>query len=524
MVNAAAQVNFFEEPDDYVLENNPDVIYAKVLDKFDFHLFRDEANKYYQSLADFNRKLSKKSKNKKRDHNSQITKSIKKDDIYQELLFEILEQDTSQKTVLFMLPSIEFDTNDLNRNPKGAGRSPKEFYALAKSFLGITYMGLKNNPKTVYSQLINNPPFARKCGFKYVIDECTKKCQHTVPSLRKMEQFDQIMNLYGIWAKMKWKIANQNLSDGTVAIESDLAFDPSHVEGNSQFTTVETTDKNGKKQKRAIGRLSKRCSCSDKETCKHKWNVTDQGCGVVVKTQQKKYWAHKASFVGFPTSHIPIDAVAVSYASSNDGQTLKPHLQRLQQHMPIVINKTKRVIADGPFNTKTNKDFVKDEIGAVLYAPINPKNVKVPSAKHIKGIDHFTKNGVPICDAGLPLEMKGRELSKHRYIWGSPMMEIKHKKLPACLFCLMKNKCCPDSRARTLRTAASDFPQIDWDNPQHLSRWKKQYKKRTAIERIIKTIKVDYCVEHFDKRDSLNFQGHLDKAMLALHILLSHLS
>lgn len=522
MAYAAAQVNFFEEPDDYVLDNNPDVIYANILDKFDFHIFRDEANLYYQSLADFNRKLIKKRQNKKPSHNSQITKSVTKNEMYQELLFEILEQNTSQKTILFTLPSIEFDPSELNRNPKGAGRNPKEFYALAKSFLGVNYMGLKNNPKTVYSQLINNPPFARKCGFKYVIDKRTKKCQHTVPSLRKIEHFDQLMNLYGIWDKMKWKIMTQNCNDGTIEIEPDLAFDPSHVEANSQFTTVETIDKNGKKQKRAIGKLSKRCSCSDKKYCKHEWNVTDQGCSVVVKTQHKKYWAHKASFVGFPKSHIPIDAVAVSYASTNDGQTLIPHLQRLQQHIPVVTAKTDRVIADGPFNTKTNKDFVETEIGAILYAPINPKNVKVPSARQIKGIDHFTKNGVPVCDAGFAFEMKGRELSQHRYIWESPMMEIKHTKLSACLFCLMKKNCCPDSRSRTLRTAASDFPQIDWDNPQHLSRWKKQYKKRTAIERMIKTIKIDYCVEQFNKRDSVNFQGHLDKAMLALHVLLSH--
>ena len=69
-------------------------------------------------------------------------------------------------------------------------------------------------------------------------------------------------------------------------------------------------------------------------------------------------------------------------------------------------------MADAPFNTQNNKEFVRDEIGAILYTPINPQNIKVPSAKNIKGIDHFTKNGVPICDAGLPLQMKGRELTK----------------------------------------------------------------------------------------------------------------
>jgi hypothetical protein len=520
MTYAAAQFALFEEPDDYVIENNPDVTYDNVLNKYDFNLFQDEEQLYYKSLSDFNLKLVKKAKEKKIQQH--VDKPKTKDEAYQELLWEILEREPSKETVLFELPSIGFVSPDeIHHNYKGAGRKPKNFYALVKAFLGVSYMGLKNSPDMVHSQLINNPSFARKCGFKYIINEETKHCQHNIPSLRKLEQFDQIMNLYGIWDKMKWKMVNQNLADGTVNIEPDLIFDPSHVEGNSSFRVVETENEQGKKIKKAVGKLSKRCSCADPKECEHAWEVTDHGCGVVVKSQNKKYWAHKASFVGFPQSHVPIDAVAVNYAATNDGQTLIPHAERLIKHVPIVIEKVDRVFADGPFNTATNKDFVRDKIGAVLYAPINPKNVKILSADNIKGIDHFTKNGVPICDAGLPLEMKGRDITHHQYIWGAPVINNKNRILTACSCCLLKKNCCPNGRGRTLRTKACDFPQIDWNKPQHSARWKKQYRKRTAIERMIKIIKVDYCAEHFNKRDSVNFQGHLDKAMLALHILLS---
>ena len=518
MADVAAQVTLFQEPDDYVIENNPAVTYTKVLDKFDFNRFQDEEKLYYQALSDFNRKLGNKLKAKRKQqqhHHQPATKAA----AYQELLFEMVEQQSAKKAILFEIPSI--DMEEIHHNHKGAGRKPKNCYALVKAFLGVSYMGLKNSPDVVYSQLIHNPSFARKCGFKYIIAIDTRQCQHNIPSLRKLEQFDQIMNLYGIWDRMKWKMLTQNLTDGTVAVEPDLAFDPSHVEAHSSFTVVETVAEDGKKIKKAVGKISKRCSCVDKDNCHHDWEVTDQGCGVVVKSHHKKYWAHKASFVGFPQSHVPIDAVAVNYAASNDGQTLIPHLKRLKQHVPVVTEKANRVIADGPFNTKTNSDFVRDEIGAVLYTPINPKNISVPSAAGIKGIDHFTKNGVPICAAGLPLEMKGRELTQQRYIWGPPITTSKNKAVVACSRCLLQQDCCPKGQGRTLRTKASDFPQIDRDNPQHLARWKNQYRKRTAIERMIKIIKVDYCVEHFQKRDSLNFQGHLDKALLALHILLS---
>jgi len=521
MAYAAAQPKLFEEPDDYVLENNPEVVYVSVLDDFDFNIFTEEEKRYYTALADFNRKLVKKQKKNDSQENN-TDKSETKEDAYQRLLFEIIDKDPCKESVLYEIPSMGLvDIKKVHHNPKGAGRKPKEFYALVKAFMGVSYMGLKNSPAVVYSQLINNPPFARKCGFKYIVYEETKHSQHNIPSLRKLEQFDQIMNLYGIWATLKWKMVNRNLDDGTVNVEEDLVFDPSHVEGNSGFTTVKATDEKGKKLKRAVGLLSKRCNCSDKDNCEHSWEVTDHGCGVVVKSQNKKYWAHKASFVGFPKSQVPIDAAALNFASTNDGQTLIPHLKRLQRHVPIAVEKANRIFADGPYNTIDNKEFVRDEIGAVLYAPINPRNIKVPSAENIKGIDHFTKCGVPICDAGLSLEMKGRDISNREYIWGPPLIINNNKTLTACSHCLLKINCCPQGQGRTLRTQASDFPQIDWDNPQHLSRWKKQYCKRTSIERMIKQLKVDYQVEYFNKRDSLNFQGHLDKSMLALHILLS---
>ncbi len=303
MAHVAAQVALFEEPDDYVIDNNLEVTYTKVLDQFYFNLFQDEEQLYYQALADFNRKLVWKLKEQKKQQHQQ-NQPVNQDDAYQELLFEIIEQQPSKKAILFEIPSIDMD--DIHHNPKGAGWKPKDFYALVKAFLGVSYMGLKNSPDVVYSQLINNPSYARKCGFKYIIDVDPKPCQHNIPSLRKLEQFEQIMNRYGIWDRMKWKMVTQNWTDGTVEVEPDVAFDPSHVEANSSFTVVETVAEDGKKVKKVVGKISKRCRCIDKDNCHHDWEVTDQGCGVVVKSQNKNYWAHKASFVGFPQSHVPI--------------------------------------------------------------------------------------------------------------------------------------------------------------------------------------------------------------------------
>ena len=77
------------------------------------------------------------------------------------------------------------------------------------------------------------------------------------------------MNAYGIWDSMKWKMVNHNINNGTVKIENDLAFDTTHVESYSSFTTVEENNNNEKKHKKAVCKLSKPCSCSNKEMCDH---------------------------------------------------------------------------------------------------------------------------------------------------------------------------------------------------------------------------------------------------------------
>ena len=522
MAQAAQQLQVFIDADDYALENNPDVAFVEILDHFDFRFFTDAEKAYYEALADFNKKSA--DKRKENQFNDAVVNepAENKDAVYQTVMFDYIEKNhPSQKTILFDIPTIDMETLDIDdilRNRNNAGRKPKDFVAMTKAFPGVSYMGLNNTPATVHSQLINNPSFARKCGFEYIVSVERQFDQANIPSLRKLEQFDQIMNHYGIWDSMKRDMVKKNIANGTVNMEKDLAFDTAQVESYSSFRTVKGEDENGKKQKKAVGHLAKRCTCPNKETCEHPWEETDQGSAVVVKNNNKMYWAHKASFAGYPSSHVPIDAVAVNYAACNDGQTLKPHIERLQQHIPAVVENTERILADGAYNTPANRDYVRDNLGAEIFAPINPGNIRVPSAKALRGIDHFTKNGVPMCDASLALEMRGKDESKNQYIWGSPTIDGKKS---VCTTCIFKEQCCPNGNGRTLRVNASDFPQIDWKNPQHLARWKNQYKKRTAIERIIKTVKVDYAAENFYKRDNINFQGHLDKAILAIHMYLS---
>ena len=69
--------------------------------------------------------------------------------------------------------------------------------------------------------LKSNPSFARVCGFipKHVRDEY---CSEHIPSLRKLEQFDQIMTESGIWAKIKLVLMKMGIRFSIRA--SNIAF------------------------------------------------------------------------------------------------------------------------------------------------------------------------------------------------------------------------------------------------------------------------------------------------------------
>ncbi len=209
--------------------------------------------------------------------------------------------------------------------------------------------------------LLLNLLFLKNLMIMYYYEE-TKQRQHNSPSLRKIEQFDQIMSLYRIWDQMKWKMAAQDLTEGMVKVNQDLFSILPMLREIIVLRLGRPEMNRTKRLTRLFVTYRTRFSCPDKDNCEHAWEVTDYGCGVVVKNQNKKYWAHKASFIGFPHSHVPIDAFVVNYSATNYRQPLIPHLERFARHVPIVGEKVDRVLADGFFNTARNKDFIGNEI------------------------------------------------------------------------------------------------------------------------------------------------------------------
>jgi hypothetical protein len=79
-----------------------------------------------------------------------------------------------------------------------------------KTFIGASLMASAPEREDVYLLLSSNPGFMRVCGFapKHADD---RYCYENVASLRKLEQFDQVMKESGLWDRIKWDEVRNNL-------------------------------------------------------------------------------------------------------------------------------------------------------------------------------------------------------------------------------------------------------------------------------------------------------------------------
>jgi len=406
----------------------------------------------------------------------------------------------------------------------GAGRPPCDALCLLRAFVAAPLLGVGDNPTAVHRLLHSNPTFAHLCGFvgRGVLKQPGEMTSRRLPSEAVCEEFSEVMTRYGLWHLARVEQVRENLASGVVEVEDTMSFDTTHIVAHSHCGNVvapgaQTHD--GKKPKhRKVPRMRKTCACGrdNWQGCDHPWTPTDHGAAVVVKGHTRIYWAHKASVAAFANSEIPIDGRVLQYAADSDGKTLVPHLEQLQVDLPETLDRLRHVLADDAY--RENKDAVSLLIDGVrLTVPVHGRRVAPDVADSFAGIDRFTPAGIPVCDGDHRFELRGRDITGQRYIWVAP---DDTNGRPVCASCPLAQACTSGER-RFIRVLRADLPQIDWDHPQHLTRNRTRYGKRTGIERAIKRLKVDLRGDSLTHRDALRVQAHLDRKLLALHLLLA---
>lgn len=257
-----------------------------------------------------------------------------------------------------------------------------------------------------------------------------------------------------------------------------------------------------------------------KKNCEHEWELADGGAGTIVKSNNIMYWGHKASIFGFPDQEIIIDAIPVADASTNDGRTVYPHVVKVFENYPELMQGINTIIYDSAADIAELKDRFRKEFGIELKASFNPRRKKEITVGLPRGIQRLTAYGYPVCLADYELEYQGIRWENEKYVYKSPDDDDG---IPVCSSCRYKSECCPNSRTgRTVNISFDLLPHINPEDPPMAKRFKAIMSKRPSVERMIKRLKCDLSDDRLSKAGNTAFKAYLDKTLIGYHILLRH--
>jgi len=503
--------------DDQLLANSPEAEWYSILQNLPWKEHRKIGADYYNALYHFNKTRTKNQKNR------DLSKEPK-ETATQRLLFDRATMDESapvlleEEPITDILPMVTPEMIAPGITPdRLGGKKPKCFFALFKSFIGASLMGLDPIPDKVDLLLTSNPSYARVCGFIPKGDNDQYSFKH-VPDLRKLEQFDQIMTDYGLWDRLKIQQVIENIKQGIIKEEKELVGDTTHYHAFSSFETLTYIDENGKEQRKSQSKTTKNCRCQDKDNCRHPWQLADDGAGTIVKAHNKYIWGHKASILGLPMQGIPLDAIAVADAATHDGETLYPHVVRLFAQYPQVRAWIEKVLYDSACDSQPLKDKFRDQLGLELKASLNPRRKKTVTENLPKGMKKLTAYGNLVCNADFEMDYNGVRNETERFIYRAP---VDTNRISVCDSCEQKPVCCPTAeQGRAVQVPFDMLAHIDSQDPPMAKRFKATMKRRPAVERMIKRLKCDLGDDRLKKRSNASFQAYLDKTMTAFHILL----
>lgn len=563
------------ESDDLDLARLEDVVWFSTLRGLDWRAFHSVACEYYQGLWNFNQKQALERAYRAAAEQSPNPES--KAEATRRLLGERPTLFADAPILVPLKPETRkfpsLDPCDVapGRTPfRIAGREPKCFFALFKSFIGVTLRNLPPEPEYVYSELVNNPSFSRTCGFTFSSPGSGYR-QSDTPSLRKLQQFDQIMSQLGLWDHAAVAQIRANIKGGLIKPSDTLVHDTTHYPANSGFQSVELspevespcsvseapepskgsveatsekpTDevqnldstkpkgrptKGARKQEKAQRKVrrksqpktTKNCRCPNRESCPHEWVSADPGAGTVVKHGNNRFWAHKASTLAFADQEgILLDAVAMTDAASHDSKSLIPHIARFKQRFPELFGEVKTVLDDAAADIFPLKQEFTDTFRIELLTSSNPRGRKPLIEDLPRGIEKITPAGTPICKAQLPFDFKGCRHESKQFLFQAPNDE---NGASVCSNCPFKTECCnAGGERRHLSVPFARLPWIDPDQPRMSTAFRKKMAKRTVIERIHKLMKFDYGSSDLTRRGNDAFQARLDKTLLVMHIALA---
>lgn len=166
-----------------------------------------------------------------------------------------------------------------------------------------------------------------------------------------------------------------------------------------------------------------------------------------------------------------------------------------------------KLLLDAAHDAYPIYDYCRKE-GITPFIDINKGNSGNFKYKNDFTIDN---DGVPICSAGLRMHRDGYEKAKHRSKYRCPKMSPTKG-------CTCGSPCSDSKYGRTVHLASKDNPRLFNIPARNSKSWKKEYDRRTSVERSNKREKNDYKLEDGKHRSSKMWYCRLYGIMMLQHL------
>lgn len=283
------------------------------------------------------------------------------------------------------------------------------------------------------------------------------------------------------------------------SVKKDL-INPAHFSLAGDGTPIRTS---------AILRSKRICDCRDKGIfdCKCKRKFSQPDCNSGWDSSRECYFNgyHLYMFVASDSySDLPIFPL-LERASRHDMLSFLHSFFTMQVYLPQFH--LEKLLLDSAMDAIPVYDYCKRH-------HITPFiDLKKTNNGNYKYKDSFTiaPDGVPICKLGLRMRHDGIEPKKNRCKFRCPQSDRKRG-------CYCETPCSDAKYGRTVHTQLKDNPRIFNIPPRDSKEWKKEYGRRTSVERSNKREKVDYKLEGGRHRSTKMWYCRLYGIMMLQHL------
>lgn len=370
----------------------------------------------------------------------------------------------------------------------GRGAPGYGFMRLLKVWLYAPWFNAEQNTEEIFNMLGKSSLYAKLCGLKEIGHG--EDVIFKLPAARTIRYYNQIMYTFDLWGDFNRLLVLHNLEEGTFQWSEELVIDPTHLDAFA-----------------SVGKTCRACKiCPKHKRCQFKQNTCDM-TGIVSKSENLKLPGVKLNFALLPSSEITITSIPCR-GQAHDKKLFRPLLLKLAQDYPSLRDRVGKILADGAHDDADCHENTEQIIGAQLETSINPRARK-PIQNPARGIQKIDPDGVPICEASHAMILSGRDIKREQFIWVCPVFHPQYGDSnlhcsPSC-----HRHCAPNAEhGRVFRVHKDITPEVDWENPQHLTSVSKRYNKRTTVERAISRCKRILKFERFFNRGRKTLQAH----------------